>query len=615
MDGSKGGGLLKQRSKPVPKPSTATATSLGNAFLSFLRPLRSSKKRPKPTSSSTKYAVQSLDDDEEAVHAFRPEDDLASLKAASVSRASEDAHDDPSLKLGSGAGAGAGAEAEALDAGADRVFERGYRGEDELFLHAEQRGKLAGVEAVRQPEARLWAAAGLEGGVVRRLQSDGIRLDTEATSSNPALLRERQNQGQQWDVLDNPRALERYTPSLVSSPSARKRLLPGAVAAFKLRFLAFEAFGDLLPGMWGSLDTLVTVFVLLASFWLRLYLHYLGEYVYLTGSGAPVFAFQMQALQISFKYMSASLSQAAEVGLVAIGPITNNLFFLTFALVGVFVKVLAGFCPAGYSKFVSCFGIVTLLDPLLIAIVDLAYHNYDCGALSSVCTTDYTSPQCQCFVGDAIKLWDRTVRDEGSGISGLLLTLIIYCVNSVVSCFVLFEYLVHVHRNARILDIWRRISAPPEEFFLPEDFELSHEELVSICKRAESWRGPGGTRRRVVVHNYTERDASDSAYEQTTSHVAVYEVTPEGKPLKLWRQFLKSGLDGSIVETFGPLTLGVGKGEAEGVTGGGGDTAAVSPDELPVKSSAAAQGAVDVTKVEALEKRTWRKFFQGLETF
>ncbi|RYY82376.1 hypothetical protein EON63_13470 [archaeon] len=42
---------------------------------------------------------------------------------------------------------------------------------------------------------------------------------------------------------------------------------------------------------------------------------------------------------------------------------------------------------------------------------------------------------------------------------------------------IVYEYLLHVHRDGRILDLWRRINAPYDEFFIPDDFEISAEEL------------------------------------------------------------------------------------------------------------------------------------------
>lgn len=50
----------------------------------------------------------------------------------------------------------------------DDVIERGYSQEDEAFLHHQQAGRLAGVEAVESKKNRTWATAGLEGRTVRR---------------------------------------------------------------------------------------------------------------------------------------------------------------------------------------------------------------------------------------------------------------------------------------------------------------------------------------------------------------------------------------------------------------------------------------------------------------
>lgn len=450
----------------------------------------------------------------------------------------------------------------------DVLLERGYGAADELFLHAEQRGKLGGIEAVDSRDGRRWAAAGLEGRVVRRMQSDGLRLDSEAlegSDGQPASSTAKVC-GVGWLPLDNARDMDRYSYSIARNASQRRRLLPGAVSSFKMRLMLHEALGDLLPAMWGSLDFFVTTLVLLVALWVRVWLHYLAQYLYLTAYGAPVFAFQMQALQISFKYMSTSIPQAVEVGLVAIGPLALNVFFLALCLAGGLFHALAGFIPDACSKFVACFGLASVLDPLLVLIVDLGYRNFDCDQRPGCGGTGgYVSPDCACFVGDFMKLWARTHRDEGSGITGLLVTLILYSGTAIASALVLAEYFVRVHRNARVLDLSRRLCAPADEFFLPADFEVSHDELCNVCLRSETWRGPGGTRRRVVVHEYSETDRLDPAFRSVVSHVAIYEVSAEGVPLKLFRQFLR-GSDGAIVETFGPLVFAS---EAASKTAGG----------------------------------------------
>ena len=53
---------------------------------------------------------------------------------------------------------------------AEPVAERGYDSEDEFLLNREMKGRLAGVESIVNVKERQWAAAGLEGTVVRRLK-------------------------------------------------------------------------------------------------------------------------------------------------------------------------------------------------------------------------------------------------------------------------------------------------------------------------------------------------------------------------------------------------------------------------------------------------------------
>ena len=99
----------------------------------------------------------------------------------------------------------------------------------------------------------------------------------------------------------------------------------------------------------------------------------------------------------------------------------------------------------------------TLLDPLLLFLVDISYSNYECEKSSDACRTDYTSSMCTCYEGDFVKLFNRT-GEEGSGVTGAVLTLIIYSACAVISAFVLYEYFVYIHKDARILDLWRRIK-------------------------------------------------------------------------------------------------------------------------------------------------------------
>lgn len=89
-------------------------------------------------------------------------------------------------------------------------------------------------------------------------------------------------------------------------------------------------------------------------------------------------------------------------------------------LMRLFVVVYKG-VPETFSRFVAAFGVAAGLDPYLLLIVDFMAGNHDC---ASKCP-DYTSPTCRCHEGDAWKLYVRLDAEEGAGISGALLTVLV----------------------------------------------------------------------------------------------------------------------------------------------------------------------------------------------
>lgn len=124
-------------------------------------------------------------------------------------------------------------------------------------------------------------------------------------------------------------------------------------------------------------------------------------------------------------------------------------------------------------------------------------------------------------------------EEEGSGVSGVFITLLIYFTTAVLGAALLYRYLVHVHMNARILDNYKRVTALESELLIPQDFEVSALELDLVCHRARHWNGSGAKRREVVVTHF------DSMAQRTTTHVAIYEQdVSETSERTLYRHFL-----------------------------------------------------------------------------
>ena len=52
------------------------------------------------------------------------------------------------------------------------------------------------------------------------------------------------------------------------------------------------------------------------------------------------------------------------------------------------------------------------------------------------------------------------------------------------------------------MDVYHRLHAREDEFFIPYDLEISNVELSYISKKAEQYRGEEGERRKTAVYDY-----------------------------------------------------------------------------------------------------------------
>ena len=446
------------------------------------------------------------------------------------------------------------------------VIERGLETETSgpaKALHDEQSGKIVGVETVDSAKGRFYASSGVDRKVIRRLQSDGLRLDSEILDNNAAGNTDAESAAQLkpasfakksqrlWTPLDNKKDLELYDMSLCSDIAKRAHLLPSAIAAVKIRFLMLEAFGDFMPRKWGSFEFYASILTLIFSFWLRIYVHFLAQFLYLGVIKVPSYSFEMSIVEVKYKYMSAGITQGSEILLLCIGPCACIAVFAVFMLGGLGLRKLGGGIPDGLSTFLSCFGLMTVLDPFLILLVDLLSGNFNCG---DSCI-DYTDPSCKCFTGDWMKLYDRmNAESSGSGITGVLITVMIFFGISIISALFYHEYLIHIHRDGRILDLWRRVHSMGQEFFLPDDFEISRDELVHICTKASQWRGGGGDIRRLSITKLIEKDAEDQDFLSVSKLYSIYEMSMDGTRKKLYRQFLLAP-EGYITEVFSDFQI------------------------------------------------------------
>lgn len=254
---------------------------------------------------------------------------------------------------------------------------------------------------------------------------------------------------------------------------------------------------------------------------------------------------------MTLKYVPDALPNEVEMGVIILGPLTVIAAFVAACGLSFLSQRTLGSFPEVPSRFISFLGVAAVLDSPLIAIVDAAAGRYDCTARFPACAADIASWNCRCSEGDAWRLYTRFQREEGSGVIGIVITLLIYAVLALTAALLLYLFSLHLHLNGRMIDTYRRLHGAEDRFAVPGDHEVSPAELKAIISRTHRWRGPKGTLRKVAVCDYVVTDPLEPGWKETTSHLIIYNTGLDGGR-ELYRHFLRLP-DGTIVEVFGSL--------------------------------------------------------------
>lgn len=116
------------------------------------------------------------------------------------------------------------------------------------------------------------------------------------------------------------------------------------------------------------------------------------------------------------------------------------------------------------SKIIAWFGIATILDWFLIAVVDCI-------------DTDWKN-------GDLFKMYQFYLKRDNSGTVGIILCIFIYLFLLFLNLTLFYFYLVFVHMNGRVIDLYYRLNGDINSFFLPKDDEIPLNYLKWVCHKA-----------------------------------------------------------------------------------------------------------------------------------
>ncbi|XP_045356851.1 uncharacterized protein LOC123609868 [Leopardus geoffroyi] len=199
-----------------------------------------------------------------------------------------------------------------------------------------------------------------------------------------------------------------------------------------LHFGMVSAFSELQFAEWRS-QGFWYIILLMASLWfLRLYLHYLSQWLFLQAISIPVTKFHFSPFTVELCYPSSSLAIKEELLVVVVGPLMLNAVILPLVLIRWGCQLLFASCPDVLSKLIITMGLWTVLDPLAVFIVDTVL-----GRL----TQNGETP-----VADAAKLYWVFVRTMQSGILGVMLTVLIYILLFIISSLILYLYCLRSFR-------------------------------------------------------------------------------------------------------------------------------------------------------------------------
>ncbi|XP_011845079.1 PREDICTED: uncharacterized protein LOC105546482 [Mandrillus leucophaeus] len=385
------------------------------------------------------------------------------------------------------------------------------------------------------------------------LHSQGDSLTDHSVKEKSTVLRtgEAEDYSQDISYLEE---LEEHQFSVCCSSVADSR----SGDFFKhLHFVPVSVSSELQLSQWQSQGFWYLILLMVSLWFLRLYLHYLGQWLFLQAISTPVTKFHFSLHTVELRYPTSSLHIGEELPVVVMGPLMLNAILLLLVLIRWGCQLLFASCPDVLSKLIITMGLWTVLDPLAVFIVD---------TLLGILANSGETP-----MADAAKLYWMFVRTMQPGILGVVITVLLYILLFIISSLILYLYCLRLHNDSWILDAFQCIYSEETKFFIPYDLEISNQELSYIVKRSEQWRGINGERRKVAVYDYIwkshgikssvsscdlqhQNEISVSALGpgDITSHVSVYTIYPSGLQ-ELYRHFLRLP-DGAIVEVFGDIS-------------------------------------------------------------
>ena len=222
-----------------------------------------------------------------------------------------------------------------------------------------------------------------------------------------------------------------------------------------IRYIFKELLLDIGIGRFTLRSTLTSIIIMFLAIWTRMYIHYLFQYIFLKLIDVPVSDTKLLLYKMDIEYGYWNVYQ--EVVSVMSGPFGTTLFFCILIFLTWIGHRYVEYFPKILAKYVVWFGFGSMGDGILIAIVDTATRNKD---------------------GDFYKLPNYYDNSEDSPIAGYIVIFVIYIFFIILNILIFYNYIIYLHLNGRLQDIYARLSGDPKVFFIPHDNEISLRHLL-----------------------------------------------------------------------------------------------------------------------------------------
>ena len=292
----------------------------------------------------------------------------------------------------------------------------------------------------------------------------------------------------------------------------------------KIKYIADEIFIELRWRMRYTLAWQVSVCFILFSFFLRMYIHYLGQYIALRAMRVPIEVFQPLWYRIDLRY--AAFTYYHEAVVVVVGALSNTLIFSFLYFLSFLTKRYCKCFPKPFYRIVCWVGIFAVLDPYIVLLLDVLSQNWDHGDMFK-------------FYNYLNSSKDTDAKDNN--LIGIYITILVHFILTVFTGAIFYRYMLYRFMDGRILDLYRRLAGSYKTFFMPIDNEVSVKYLQWVVTR---WRLKDS-----IIMSDAKKILDKYGIKRDVEYIKIFKI--EKDMIKQNRMFFKD-YDGTLIEVDTP---------------------------------------------------------------